>query len=298
MSITLALDTDLGSDVDDALALALLLGSPEIDLRLATTVYGDTMLRARLLSRLARLAGRDGLAIVPGRSTPLSGAEVWWGGHEGSTQSRLEDEPVADGDGVTALVEAVMAAPGTWDVAAIGPLTDIAAALDADPRVESAIRRLIVMGGDFSAEGRVAEHNLKSDIAAAQRVFQSGLEIVVGGLDLTRTVSLHRADVERIRAAGPLGSALGAELDTWRSFDPDDAGTDVGTTPHDPTVLLWLVEPELFTTEHCAVRIDADGRSWETADPQGRVTLLRSADTEGVRESLLRRIVSAGLSTG
>lgn len=95
------LDTDIGSDVDDALALGVLLGSPEVSLRGATTVYGDTLLRARLARRLASLAGHD-LTVVPGAAETLSGREVWWAGHEGDAFDDLSGERVRDDIGAPA----------------------------------------------------------------------------------------------------------------------------------------------------------------------------------------------------
>ena len=92
-------DNDIGSDVDDALTLALLLGSPEVDLLGVTTVYGDTVLRARIAARLVRLAAGDRVVpCLPGSAQTLTRRDVWWAGHEGSTMDRLEQETVAGGD--------------------------------------------------------------------------------------------------------------------------------------------------------------------------------------------------------
>src|ERR671924_236556 len=90
------LDTDIGSDVDDALALAMLFGAPEVDLLGVTTVYGDVQVRARIARRLARLAGRDALAVVAGASRPLSGGEAWWAGFEGRLYADLACEVFAE----------------------------------------------------------------------------------------------------------------------------------------------------------------------------------------------------------
>src|SRR3954447_20009545 len=183
--MNLILDTDIGTDVDDALALAPILGSPELALGGISTVYGDTRLRAQLARRYTKTAGYDaGLPIAAGLEKTRSGKDVWWAGHEGKLFPDLDQE-VVDDDGVALLVRSVAAHPGQVDVLAIGPLTNIAAVLDADPEFESNVRRLVIMGGDFRAEGRIAEHNFTSDVAAAQRVFASRLDIVVGGLDLT-----------------------------------------------------------------------------------------------------------------
>ncbi|MEV5962175.1 nucleoside hydrolase [Kribbella sp. NPDC051952] len=79
------LDTDIGSDVDDAMALAQLMGTPGFDLVEVHTVYGDTRLRAQIARRYAALAGLE-VDVVAGTAKPLSGREVWWAGHEGTSR--------------------------------------------------------------------------------------------------------------------------------------------------------------------------------------------------------------------
>ncbi len=235
------LDTDIGSDVDDALALAFLLGSPEVDLLAVTTVYGNTALRARLAQRLLRLAGRhEEVPVLPGAGTPLSGREVWWAGHEGSSFADLEEEVLTDEDGVEHLVRAVADRPGQVDVLAVGPLTNIALALERDPAFAQNVRSLHVMGGDFGASA-VAEHNIVCDVDAAARVFASRMPITVTGLDVTTTVRLEPAHVQRIAASGALGAALHQEIDTWWRFHGQ-----AWNNPHDPVAAAAMLRADLF----------------------------------------------------
>ncbi|MEV0838285.1 nucleoside hydrolase [Actinocatenispora sera] len=244
MTHRVVLDTDIGSDVDDALALAVLLGSPEVDLVGVTTVYGDTALRARLAARLARLAGREVVAVA-GQREPLSGRDVWWAGHEGGSFDDLGDEPISAGDGVDFLVDTVRSAPGEIDLVAIGPLTNVAAAVRADPRFAGTLRHLYVMGGRFghAPDGgpgpRTAEHNFRSDATAAHLVHAAGIRSTTTGLDVTTTVRLGRAAVDRIGAAGALGAALRAEPAVvavhrragQRPARPGDGTDDAGARP-------------------------------------------------------------------
>src|SRR5439155_25857618 len=159
------LDTDIGSDVDDAMALAQILGSPDLSLVEVHTVYGDTRLRARLARRYGVLAGRD-LDVVPGLVEPLSGRKVWWAGHEGTLHDDLDSETISADSAPERLVARLREHPGELDVAAIGPLTNLAAALALEPQAAQWIRHLWVMGGSFGNEK--AEHNFKSDDVAAQ----------------------------------------------------------------------------------------------------------------------------------
>lgn len=267
------LDTDIGTDVDDAMALALVLGLPEADLLGVTTVYGDTALRARLARRYGSLAGHD-LPVRAGRGPTLSGREVWWAGHEGSLHSGLDGEAYDGEPAVDWMVRTVAERPGRVDVLAIGPLTNIALALDADPAFAENVRTLWVMGGAFG-EGAETEHNFRSDATAADRVFSSGIRAVVTGLEVTRRVKVLEPHLRRLEAAGALGEALVADIDQWWRF-----WNEQWNVPHDPVAVLSLARPELFTlSEPGTVRIEADGENAGagvfTAGGGGRTRLVR-----------------------
>ncbi len=283
------LDTDIGSDVDDALALGVILGSPEFHLVGVSTVYGDTLLRARLTSKLAGIADpKFSAPVAVGRSETMSGRPVWWAGHEGKLFDDLEAEAIDESlDGVEELVSAAARYVGELVVLAIGPLTNIAAALDSDPAFEHNVKRIVIMGGDFSASDRVAEHNFVCDVAAAQRVFNSKLAITVGGLDLTTQIEVGADDVSKIASAGAFGRALEAEMSQWAHFKGE-------ITPHDPILAIWLLEPQLFELVDCDVQVDDSGRSYEVANPRGgRVKVLTSMKGSRVGEVLVERITAA-----
>ncbi|RDV43147.1 nucleoside hydrolase [Leifsonia sp. ku-ls] len=285
------LDTDIGSDVDDALALVQILGTPAIDLLAVTTVYGDTRLRARIARRYATLAGRDVLPH-PGEQRTLSGREVWWAGHEGSLHPELDAEPVAATGAVDRLCEAVLSRPGQVDVVAIGPLTNIAAAIRAEPRFAAAVRGLWVMGGAF-ADGE-AEHNFRSDTVAAREVFDAKIPTVVTGLEVTRQVEIRSEQLARIAASGPAGEALRADVTQWWEYW--DTQWNI---PHDPVTVLTLVRPDLFTFSGPGrVVIDADGdtagRSTFVPDEKGWVRVVETADAAAVAEEIVRAIERAG----
>lgn len=285
------LDTDIGSDVDDAMALALLLGTPDVRLHGVTTVYGDTVLRGRIARRYASLAGRQ-VPVHAGLSRPMSGREVWWAGHEGSLHDDLERETLDSSDAVSYLVRTVAAAPGEIDVLAIGPLTNIAAALAADPQFAANVRTLWVMGGHFGVDE--PEHNLLSDTAAAAAVFASSLRTVVCGIEITRQVRIDAARLERIRAAGAVGTALAADIDQWWAFWDEQ-----WNVPHDPVTVLALTRPGLFRLSepgrvHVERGEDGHGISRFTPDPDGPTRLVVDLDPDAVAEAVTSGIVAAG----
>lgn len=283
------LDTDIGSDVDDLLALALIFGTPAIDLVGVTTVYGDTLLRARLAKRVARLAGRD-VPVVAGESQPISGREVWWAGHEGALYEDLESETVEGTDAVAHLVETVLADPGGVDVVAIGPLTNIAAAIRRDPRFAAAVRHLWIMGGSFTTDE--PEHNLRSDTTAAEIVFGSGIPITVSGLDVTRRVTIGGDALARIAESGSLGALIDAEVRQWWEYWSTE-----WNVPHDPVTVLTLTEPELFEFSPAgAVTIEGTGEDAGVSRFQpgaGVVRITTGLDAVAVAERIVEGIVGA-----
>ncbi|MFG1704371.1 nucleoside hydrolase [Nonomuraea sp. M3C6] len=284
-TVRVIFDTDIGSDVDDALALAVLLGSPEVDLLGCTTVYGDTLLRARLAKRLVRLADRS-LTVVPGAAKTLTDRPVWWAGHEGRLFADLDTEEVDAGDAVSYLVEEVSRAPGQVNVVAVGPLTNIARAMTVSPTFARDVRHLWIMGGRF--DDAKPEHNLKCDPEAAAIVFDSGAPITVTGLEITTTVRLDGADVSAIAGAGALGEALKAEIEQWWRFWKAE-----WNSPHDPITVLTMLVPELFEfSPEGRVAIGTDGSS--TFEPGGgRTRISTSAEAGQVAREIVRRIVAA-----
>ncbi|MGW1681256.1 nucleoside hydrolase [Saccharopolyspora sp. NPDC002376] len=281
------LDTDIGSDVDDALALGVLLGSPEAHLLGATTVYGDTLLRARLAHRLARLADRE-LVVVPGSAEPLSGKEVWWAGHEGDAFDDLDAEPVHDTvDATRFLTDTAVEHSGNISVVAIGPLTNIAESLAREGEFAGAVRTLYVMGGDFRDTGKT-EHNIVSDVTAARTVFASGIRTVVTGLEITTRVRIERDGIDAIRAAGPFGAAIAREIDAWTGFTGEG-----WSVPHDPITVLSALRPDLYTTEPGTITVADDGRTTFHPDPDGPVHLVVDADLTTIADEIVTRIIRA-----
>ena len=140
------------------------------------------------------------------RSKPLSGKAVVWGGHEGVGVDGLESAEYSSGNAVDVLVGLAAAAPGTLDVVAIGPLTNIASAIDRDPMFARNVRRLYVMGGEFQIGW--PEHNFACDVVATGVVLASGAPITIVPLDQTLRVAVDEADIERIAAVHPIGPMM------------------------------------------------------------------------------------------
>jgi purine nucleosidase len=291
----IVLDTDIGSDVDDALCLALALAAPEIELVAVTHVSGDTRLRARISRRLLDLAGRSGVPVYAGRSAPLDGgARFVWFGTEG--KGILDDgatAPLPDEDAVDALCR-LFRADDALELVAVGPLTNVAAALAADPSLARRIRQLTVMGGYVrgATYGGAAfpagiDYNLCADPEASRRVLLAGIPTRIIPIDVTLQVWIETRDV-RALAASPsaLHRALAGALRHWMPIittflaGSGARALDNAAFLHDPLALACVYDESFCTFEDLPIepRI-ADGvfRTLERAATGPGVPRLRCA---------------------
>lgn len=286
MTTNLVLDTDIGSDVDDLLALATIFGSPTVVLRGVTTVYGDTVLRARIVAHACRLAGVVVRPIVAGLAQPRSGADVWWAGHEGRLIPDLEAEQV---DAEPSALQVLAISP---IVAAVGPLTNLAAALD-QPGCQ--ITDVFVMGGNFA--GAEIEHNFRSDADAAAAVFSSGVRTTAVGLNQTTRIRVDASVAAELEACGAFGRLLAAELRQYW-----DASGSSSNVPHDAIAIVMLTDPEVFTFESGRVSITADGKeagtSRFTSDGSGRHRIVTDLNEVRVAELIRARLLAAARAAG
>ncbi len=287
----LILDTDLGTDVDDAYALAVLADAADVELRGVTTVYGDPRLRARLASRLLRLLGTS-TRVIPGSSDTLSGAEPWMTGEEGAGYDDLDDEQYEqEGDALSFLIEETRRFPGEIEIVAIGPLTNLARAIAADPEIVSRVRRVWIMGGRFDQATEV-EHNFRSDAVAAHEVFASGIPITVAGVEMTRSVHLVSSHLSAIGASGPFGAALERDTRRWMVRWGEDF-----EVPHDAVVALAMLQPGLFTVDavHIAVepRGPHAGRCVSSREELPNARVVRRLESAAVAREIVGRVCEA-----
>jgi len=313
-STRVILDTDIGTDVDDCLALAFLLGSPEFRLEAITTVYGNVALRARMCRKLLALRGRDDVPVHEGVRQPLMSLEpVYWPGHEGKGLLDAEDDPTdasdehaaahAAGHAVDVLIDRVMAAPGEITVLAVGPLTNIAAAIIREPSFTRSVARLTIMGGHISTHtrpGPLAEHNIKCDPEAAHVVFSSGAPIDLIPLDVTLRATIDAAGVERIRSGGtPYYDAIADQVALYPPFTERGERTFL----HDPLAAASLLRPDHLAWHDLAVQVELSGRltramTIATAPGEGRPATAHVAldlDRAACEELVIARIAGEGV---
>ena len=279
------LDTDIGTDVDDALALAVLLGSQTVDLLGITTVYGDTQLRSKIAMHICELVKRT-VDTYFGESLPISGREVWMSGEEGKNYKDLNRFNPESQGAVEYLVETIASNPNSIDIVAIGPLTNIARAIQISQDFESQVKRVWIMGGDFT-QSRV-EHNFKSDIDAARIVLESNMQISILDLPNSQKTIIRTEEIDQIGRAPQLGPLLHSEIMSWIQSRNQD-----WTIPHDPIAALALLAPEFFETSLTGqVKIDADGMSFWKESELGNVKLLNPIDSESAVQRMVELITN------
>ncbi len=301
----IVLDCDPGHD--DAIALLLALASPEVELLGVTTTYGNQTLEKTTANalRVLELVGRTDVPVAAGAERPLErelavAAHVHGeSGLDGPALPPAETAPVAD-DAVAFMAGCVRSAERLVTLVPTGPLTNVARYLDTHGA--DGIERIVLMGGSIT-EGNItpaAEFNVWCDPEAAQRVFSSGLDVTMIGLDVTHKAILGPAEEERFRAAGRIGVFV-AELNAFFSrYHRRTYGWD-GAPIHDAVAVAHVIRPGLVETRFRNVEIEVEselcrGRTvvdlWERTDRAPNAQVGASLDTETFFDLLVERIAS------
>lgn len=303
MTIRVIFDTDIGTDVDDCLALAVLLGSPEIEIAGITCVYGDVALRSRMVRKLLALRGREDIPVYEGLRDPLLRREpVHWAGHEGF--GLLDDgeafPPLQPEHAVDYLVRVINEHPGEIHLLAVGPLTNVAAAFLRDLGIAGKLQHLTIMGGALRGPDTshlpLAEHNVACDPEAAHIVATSGASMTWVPLDVTTRVNIRQDQVDRIRAAGTrFHDAVARQVELYPRFAKQ------GCTPlHDPLAAAILIRPDLVRLTEFHLDVELEGRRSrgvtfmrapsDALPANARVAL--SVDTAAAEQFIVERIAA------
>ncbi len=309
MARKIIIDTDPGQD--DAVAILLALASPEeLEVLGITAVAGNVPLA--LTSKNARivceLAGNIDVPVFAGCEAPLRRRLVTAEHVHGKTG--LDGVALPDpamklqpAHAVDFLIDALRAAPeGEITLCPLGPLTNIATAFTRAPDIVGRVREIVLMGGAYFEVGNItpaAEFNIYVDPEAAEIVFKSGVPLTVMPLDVT-----HKALVTkpRVEAFAALGTRVGEVVASWtrffERFDLEKYGSE-GAPLHDPTVIAWLLRPELFSGRHINVEIETASELtrgmtvadwWGVTDRAPNATFMGDIDAEAFFALLTQRL--------
>lgn len=297
--LKIIIDTDPGQD--DAVAILLALASDRLDVLGITAVAGNVplALTEKNARKICELARKPGTRVYAGAKSPMERPLVTAEYVHGKTgldgpQLPEPDMPLQPLHGVDFIVETLLAEPaGEVTLCALGPLTNIGLALQQAPHIAERIGQIVLMGGGFFEGGNVtpaAEFNIYVDPEAAEMVFSSGIPIVMMPLDVTHKVLTTRERLDAIgRLATPVSKAVVELLEFFERYDEHKYGTDGGPL-HDPTVIAWLLRPELFSGRYCNVEIETaspltQGMTvidwWQVTDRPHNALVIRDVDADG-----------------
>lgn len=247
----LIFDTDLGGDIDDAIALYLALAAPDVEILGISSVYIAGEWRRNIIQRILKAFGREDIPVYIGEEKPFIGA---WA-EPNMTPRKPEDEfgPLSENssDAVSFIIEAARTNPDAI-IVAIGPLTNLALALRRAPWL-ARTHKAVIMGGDI-ASGR-PEWNIQCDPEAARIVVDSGMRLHIVGLNVTNRCRFSTADVEALLAStGNAKRKLFSEM-----LQEFTQRFDFLPTLHDPLVLAALIDPQWLVNEPRRINVETRG---------------------------------------
>jgi len=303
------IDTDPGQD--DAVAILLALASPEeIDVLGITAVAGNVPLEltAKNARIVCELAGKTDVKVYAGCDRPL-GRDLVTAEHvhgkTGLDGPTLPDPlmPLQDQHAVDFIIDTLRAEPpGTVTLCPLGPLTNIATALERAPDIAERVQQIVLMGGAYFEVGNItpaAEFNIYVDPQAADIVLKSGIDVVVMPLDVTHKALVTAPRNDAFRALGtPVGVAVAEMTDFFERFDKEKYGS-AGAPLHDPCVTAYLIRPDLFNGRHINVEIETGSELtmgmtvadwWRVSGRQPNATFMGDIDADGFFALLTERL--------
>ncbi|HOD52504.1 MAG TPA: nucleoside hydrolase [Candidatus Hydrogenedentes bacterium] len=260
-SIPVILDTDIGSDIDDTWALAMMLGSPQLDVRLITTAFRDTPVKTRLVAKMLERLNRTDIPIGTGLKTDDGGINQleWLGDFDFKSYPGMVYE-----DGVQALIDTIKKSERRITLVVLGPQANISEALKRDPSIAENARVVTMAGsvhiGYEGYEGRQPEWNVRADIAAARAVFNAPWEITMNPLDICGNLRLAGERYLRVSdSAAPRARVVIENYNAWSSRDSQPKNSS--SILFDTVTVYMSVDTSLCRMEQVKLVIDDEGNT-------------------------------------
>lgn len=293
--VPVILDTDMGDDIDDALALALALQSPELNIRAVITVLQNGERRADLTYRILELYKRTEIPVGIGAEQTLLGKPSNLSVRQ--TEALAPEYRMPAGkrhNGIQLFIDTCMRAPEKITILAYGPLTNVALALRAEPHIAEKIERIVLMNGVFFHGG--LEYNTYRDPEASAIVYSSGLPVSTVGLDVTMQCRLsaeHLKQMDDSKLENVL--FLRKLIGLWQNGKPEQR-----PILHDPLAVLVTIQPELVDFVQGNVEVETKGTPGVSygltafkSNPAGTVRVAKEVRAGSAVDLFVTRVLAA-----
>jgi inosine-uridine nucleoside N-ribohydrolase len=264
--IPVILDTDICDDIDDTWALAMLLQSPEFDIKLITTAVGDTEAKTKVVAKILQTAGRTDIPIGTGIAGDMKK------GHRQDEWVKNFDLSKYPGkiypDGVQAMVDTIMRSPEPITLIAIGPLPNVAAALQREPNIAKKARFVGMHGSVRRGYGGKSqpqqEYNVVSFVKEAQRVFTADWDMTITPLDTCSLIILRTDKYKKVLdSTNPMAKTVIENYRVWAKSGGmnESQVNDRSTTLFDTVAIYLAMRSNLLEMENLGIRVTDDGRT-------------------------------------
>jgi inosine-uridine nucleoside N-ribohydrolase len=257
--IPVILDTDIGSDIDDTWALAMMLKSPELDVKMVTTDTGNTIYRAKIVAKMLEIADRTDIPVGVGVhfSEKYGRQAQWLEGYELSSYPGIVYE-----NGVEALIQTIMDSPETITLICIGPVPNIGAALECEPRIAEKARFVGMHGsikkGYGDSDKISAECNVVNHTKDCQKAFTADWDMTITPLDTCGIVNLKGDKYKAVyECDDPVTKALIENYRIWAKNSPESEKRS--STLFDTVAIYLAFSDELLKMEKMGIRVTDDG---------------------------------------
>lgn len=291
--IPVILDTDIGGDIDDSWALAMMLKSPELDVKLVVTDTGDTTYRARVVAKMLEVAGRTDVPVGVGIPFPTmdNRQEAWVKDYHLASYPGTVHE-----DGVAALIDTIMRSPEPVTLICIGPVPNIGAALEREPRIARNARFVGMHGsvrrGYGGSEKISAEYNVAMHTKDCQKAFAAPWDMTITPLDTCGIVVLDGDRYRRVRdSSDPLARAVIENYRVWcEAINAPEQAETKSSVLFDTVAIYLAFTNELLVMEKLGIRVSDDG--FTLIDPAAKVINVAAAwkDLPAYEDFLVRRL--------
>ncbi|MGC8828747.1 MAG: nucleoside hydrolase [Verrucomicrobiia bacterium] len=292
--ISVILDTDIGDDIDDTWALGLLLKSPELDVKLVVGDYGKPLYRAKIIAKFLETVGRTDIPIGMGIDTSVhgNGPQFDWVKDYNINKYPGKIYP----DGVQAIIDTIMNSPEKVTLICIGPLPNIATALEREPRIAEKAKFVGMHGsvrkGYGGSKDVSAEWNVKADVKACQKAFSAPWEMLITPLDTCGVIDLFGEQYKKVKnSSDKIARTIIENYKIWSAANKNPKAAEERSSTLFDTVAVYLaISTDLVKVETLGIKIDDKGFTRIDDSAKKVQCATEWKDLNGFRDFLVNRL--------